>query len=69
MTEFSMLPTSTAERETFLAELRCKRLEALLIVYHLDAIGTAVQHQVVTIEGGRAMLNEMLGPTSEGAAT
>ena len=65
----TMLPTSAAERETFLAELRCKRLEALLIVYHLDAIGTAVQHQMVTTEGGRTMLNEMLEPTSEGAET
>lgn len=66
MNSMTMLPTTAQERETFIAELRCRRLELLGLVYHVDFIATALKNGVVTTEGARLMLNEMFaGPTDE----
>ncbi|MFW6028055.1 MAG: hypothetical protein ACOC9Q_00830 [bacterium] len=64
--DLTMLPSTAAERETFLAELRCRRLEALQWVYFLDFIGVSVQHRMVTVDGARSMLAETVaGPADE----
>lgn len=60
MDDITMLPSTADERETFLAELRCRRLAGLQWVYFLDFIGVSVQHRMITVDGARAMLNEKI---------